>query len=62
MVLPALYEVHLQYSGITTISVSLEQVFSKYGQIINDPRNRLFYKNLDMIILLNKNLEMFNKV
>jgi hypothetical protein len=36
-----------------------ERVFSKTGQIINDRQSRLTSKNLDYIIFLNSNLNLF---
>lgn len=59
VLLPELYQLHLKYSGIPATSVPSERVFSKSGQIINDRRNRLLGKNLNMIIFLNSNIQLF---
>nr|XP_022901763.1 zinc finger BED domain-containing protein 1-like [Onthophagus taurus] len=59
-VLPEIYQLHKRYSCIPATSVPSERVFSKAGQIINERRNRLSGKNLDMIIFLNSNINLFN--
>lgn len=45
--------------SIPATSDPSERVFSKTGQIINERRNRLLPKNLDYIIFLNSNLNIF---
>lgn len=56
---PELYEISLKYLCVPATSVPSERVFSKTGQITNDRRNRLSPKNLDYIIFLNSNLNLF---
>lgn len=57
-VLVALTEVALKYACIPATSVPSERIFSKAGQIVSQRRNRLSPKNVDMLIFLNKNLEI----
>jgi hypothetical protein len=56
---PDLYNMQLKYLCIPATSVPSERVFSKTGLITNDRRNRLSPKNLDLIIFLNSNLNLF---
>jgi len=49
----------LKYLCITATSIPAERVFSKTGQITNDRRSRLIPTNLDYIIFLNGNLNLF---
>ncbi|KAF0702725.1 zinc finger BED domain-containing protein 1-like [Aphis craccivora] len=56
---PELYKINLKYLCVPATSVPSERVFSKTGQITNDRRNRLSPKNLDYIIFLNSNLNLF---
>lgn len=54
-----LYKIQLKYLSIPATSVLSERVFLKTGQITNERRNRLSPKNLDFIIFLNRNLNVF---
>ena len=45
-----------KYLSIPATSVPSERVFSKAGQIMNERRNRINGKNLDMLIFLNMNI------
>lgn len=56
---PEMYKLSLKYLSIPATSVPSERVFSITGQITNDRRNRLSPKNLDIIIFLNSNLNIF---
>lgn len=56
---PELYKMQLKYLCIPATSVPSERVFSKTGQVTNDRRSRLTPKNLDCIIFLNSNLNLF---
>lgn len=56
---PELYKISLKYLCVPATSVPAERVFSKTGLITNDRRNRLSPKNLDYIIFLNSNLNLF---
>jgi len=57
-VLDPLTEVALKYACIPATSVPSERIFSKAGQIVSQRRNRLSPKNVDILIFLNKNLEV----
>lgn len=56
---PELDKMQLKYLCIPATSVPSERVFSKTGQITNDHLSRLSPKNLDYIIFLNSNLNLF---
>lgn len=57
-VLDPLTELALKYACIPATSVPSERIFSKAGQIVSQRRNRLSQKNVNILIFLNKNLEM----
>jgi len=57
-VLDPLTELALKYACIPATSVPSESIFSKAGQIVSQRRNRLSPKNVNILIFLNKNLEM----
>lgn len=57
IILDPLTEVALKYACIPATSVPSERIFSKAG-IVSLRRNRLSSKNVDMLIFLNKNLEL----
>jgi len=57
-VLDPLTEMAFKYLCIPATSVPSERIFSKAGQIVSQQRNRLSPKHVDILIFLNKNLEM----
>lgn len=57
-VLDPLTELVLKYACIPVTSVPSERIFSKAGQIVSQRRNRPSPKNVNILIFLNKNLEM----
>ncbi|XP_050052894.1 zinc finger BED domain-containing protein 4-like [Aphis gossypii] len=57
-VLDPLSELALKYACIPATSVPSERIFSKAGQIVSQRRNRLSPKNVNILIFLNKNLEI----
>lgn len=57
-VLIPLTEIALKYACIPATSVPSERIFSKAGQIVSQRRNRLSPKNVDVLIFLNKNLDV----
>lgn len=57
-VLAPLTEIALKYACIPATSVPSERIFSKAGQIVSQRRNRLSPKNVNILIFLNKNLEL----
>jgi len=57
-VLVHLTEIALKYGCIPATSVPSERNFLKAGQIVSQRRNQLSAKNVDILISLNKNLDM----
>lgn len=54
-VLVHLTEIALKYACSPATSVPSERIFPKAGQIVNQRRNLLSAKNVDILIFLNKN-------
>lgn len=57
-VLDPLSEVALKYACIPATSVPSERIFSKAEQIVSQRRNRRSPKNVDILVFLNKNLDI----
>lgn len=59
LLFPELKNLSLKYLCVPATSVPSERIFSKTGMITKDRRNRIKDKNLDSIIFLNKNFDLF---
>lgn len=55
---PHLQQLAIKYLSIPSGSVASERLFSTAGNILTDRRNRLTPENLNMLVFLNKNLEI----
>jgi len=59
LIYPCLSRIAKKNLGMMATSVPSEIIFSKTGQLISERRSRLKAKNVEMLIFLNANLQMF---